>query len=283
MYIRNIAINIANLSNICYNVPMENIFENKTQCNDILFRYAKGKSILEGNEIHPYHELLYFIKGEGKFYSDDFDTELCENILFVIPKNTYHRFSLTNQNSYTRLVLNFPELDLTKEIKILSDKKVSVFSTKNNDIEFLLKKICNAMSSCTVDEKDENLLYGGFLMLLSEISHEEYSKSTGISAEKHELISKCITHIEDNLSKKLTIENTAKKFNVSPSSLSQLFKKHLGISFYKYVTEKRISYAHTLISKGALPTKIYTECGFNDYATFYKAYVKMSGNPPSKK
>ena len=130
MYIRNIAINIANLSNICYNVPMENIFENKTQCNDILFRYAKGKSILEGNEIHPYHELLYFIKGEGKFYSDDFDTELSENLLFIIPKNTYHRFSLTNQNSYTRLVLNFPELDSTKDIKSFRIKRFRLYHRK---------------------------------------------------------------------------------------------------------------------------------------------------------
>jgi AraC-like DNA-binding protein len=55
----------------------------------------------------------------------------------------------------------------------------------------------------------------------------------------------------------------------------------LGISVHRYITEKRMMHAFSKIKDGALPTKIYTECGYNDYATFYKAYVKIFGKAPS--
>ncbi|MBQ2742579.1 MAG: AraC family transcriptional regulator [Oscillospiraceae bacterium] len=30
------------------------------------------------------------------------------------------------------------------------------------------------------------------------------------------------------------------------------------------------------------PTKIYLDCGYRDYASFYRAFVKMFGYPPSQ-
>ncbi len=50
-----------------------------------------------------------------------------------------------------------------------------------------------------------------------------------------------------------------------------------------YIVEKRLIYAHKLISENEKPTKIYLDCGYNDYPTFYKAYLKMFGYPPSGK
>ena len=58
--------------------------------------------------------------------------------------------------------------------------------------------------------------------------------------------------------------------------------KELGISLYKYITEKRLIFANKLLEQGEKPTKIYVQCGYKDYPTFYKAYTKMFGKSPSK-
>ncbi|MBR2181446.1 MAG: AraC family transcriptional regulator [Oscillospiraceae bacterium] len=53
-------------------------------------------------------------------------------------------------------------------------------------------------------------------------------------------------------------------------------------AIYRYITEKRLIYAHNLITNNNPPTKIYLDCGYRDYTSFYRAFVKMFGYPPSQ-
>ena len=73
MYIRNFTNNIANYLIMCYNKNMNDRFDLRTTHNDVRFRYAKGKSSYEGNERHPYHEILFITDGGGRFKSEHFD------------------------------------------------------------------------------------------------------------------------------------------------------------------------------------------------------------------
>ena len=65
---------------------MMEFFEYKNRYNQISFRYAIGKSLIQGNEIHPYHEILYYMKGNALFMSDRFEEKLSEGTLLIIPK-----------------------------------------------------------------------------------------------------------------------------------------------------------------------------------------------------
>ena len=70
--------------------------------------------------------------------------------------------------------------------------------------------------------------------------------------------------------------------HMSESAFAHLFKKELGMPPHKYIEEKRLYYAKHLISKGEKPSKIYSECGWSDYSSFYKAFRKMFGISPSE-
>ena len=48
-----------------------------------------------------------------------------------------------------------------------------------------------------------------------------------------------------------------------------------------YLRDKRLMLAQTLLGSGNKPTEIYEQCGFRDYATFYRAYVRYFGVNPS--
>ena len=74
----------------------------------------------------------------------------------------------------------------------------------------------------------------------------------------------------------------ADKFFVTESYVFQLFKKELKITPKKYINDKRLLKAQSLILSGVLPTSAYLTVGFNDYAAFYRAYVKFFGCAPSK-
>nr|MBQ4319131.1 AraC family transcriptional regulator [Clostridia bacterium] len=68
---------------------------------------------------------------------------------------------------------------------------------------------------------------------------------------------------------------------VSESTLFRTFRKELGITLHRYITEKRLSYARKLIMDNENPTNIFLDCGYGDYSSFYRAYSKMFGHPPS--
>jgi len=260
---------------------MNTIFENQRTCNGILFRYAKGKTLRAGNEVHPYHEILYFIKGGGRCFTEHFDMEIQDHTLFVIPKNTYHRFAVKDQKNYTRLTLTFDDCDNIGDIALLLDNRVGILDATDTDLSFLLTKICSTLDEKCTNIKADSLLYGAFLMLISEISAGERSILSPEPDAGRELISRCTAYIDGNFSRDISVDELAALMNVSASALFWHFKKHLGISVYKYISQKRIAHAHMLISQNKMPTKIYLECGYHDYATFYKAYMKYFGYPPS--
>ena len=250
-----------------------NTFENKLTINKINFRYAKGKSIAEGNEIHPYNEILYYMGGKATFLSEKFREKLEEGTLLIIPKETYHQFEIKDQENYKRLVINFPDMHIFKKDEILI--------LKNTDTS-LPENICRILKSDISKESSEVYLYGAFLMLIAQLDMEVPESEISNVRQENELISRCIDYIDKNFTKNISTDSLAEKMNVSPSTLFHCFKKELGISIYKYISEKRLIFANKLLEQGEKPTKIFTRCGYKDYPTFYKAYTKMFGKSPSK-
>ena len=66
----------------------------------------------------------------------------------------------------------------------------------------------------------------------------------------------------------------------SVSQLNRVFKSATGFSVWEYITGKRLASARNLIRAGVPATHAFTSCGFNDYSSFYRLYVKKFGVPP---
>lgn len=236
---------------------------------------------MTGNEIHPYHEILYCMDGEVTFLSERFQEKLSGPTLLLIPKECYHQFCIGNQNTYTRLVITFPDISDIDDLISFSMTDIQIVSKPNAQLEYLLQKMCQITCCDNPAEEHRVFLYGAFFMLLAELKLGKVELISPRLREKDQLITKCIQYIDVHFIENLSAEMLAKEMNVAVSTLFHCFKKELGISLYRYIIEKRLIYAHKRISEGNRPTKVYLECGYHDYPTFYKAYVKMFGNTPS--
>lgn len=257
---------------------MKKNFEKRITSNDILYRYARGKSLASGYEIHPYNEVLFYMDGGGRLLTESFEENLRSGTLIIIPKNTYHLISFSDEENYTRLVLNFPDM----ELPMMPFSDIRLLYPITHNMSFLLERMCRALENDAESENLTTLLYGAFLMLLAEVAEDGSRKLTPKLRKTDDLISRCIQFVDENFRQDLTVEKIANEMNVSTSTLFQCFNRNLGVSVYKYITEKRLIHAHNLIREGYPPTKIFLECGYRDYATFWRAYVKMFGTPPSK-
>ena len=93
-----------------------------------------------------------------------------------------------------------------------------------------------------------------------------------LGEDQPELLDRIMSHVEVHLAEKITLPDVAARFWVSQSTISQLFRKKLGISFYRYVTLRRLTEAKALIKTGIPMDQVSIAVGFQDYSTFYRAF-----------
>ena len=101
-----------------------------------------------------------------------------------------------------------------------------------------------------------------------------------MKAEKKEMMDKVLDHIEKHYREKLTLAEVAHKFYVSESTISQTFRKKMGVSFYRWVTQRRLIAAKTLIEEGRAMEQVAELVGFSDYSSFFRAFKQEYGISP---
>lgn len=236
--------------------------------------------VIDEREIHSYHEILYYIDGGATFICDGYSKNLAPNTLILIPKESYHFFKLDNAKSFERLKISFSYIDGFEELLRRNFSSIRIFSELCDSQKSLLDSLCRNLSDSTDKVKGRAVLTGSLLLLLSSLNMGEDEHPAN---ERGNLVTDILEYVDKNLSSNLNTSAVASALGVSTSTVAHTFKSEMGISLHKYVTQKRIALATRMISDGKSPTKIYAECGFNDYSSFYKAFVRLTGCPPSTK
>lgn len=105
--------------------------------------------------------------------------------------------------------------------------------------------------------------------------------------KKQSIISKsitmCIEYVYNHIHDRITIEDLAAYTDLSPSYLSRLFKKELGISVSDYIREKKIDKAQNLLKYSDFtPVEIANYLSFSSQSHFIQTFEKMVGMTPKK-
>lgn len=248
----------------------------KISYNNINFTLSNLENF-EEREMHSYNEILFIMKGSLPLYTRDFQKEVHDNTLVIIPKESFHFFKLKKDRPFVRLKIAFHD-----SINIVHSfgKSVKIIDSIDEKTRFLLNEITQILQN-DPNEGKKMKLYGAFLMLVSELT-EKYREFNIEKRSEENVVSKCIHYIDKNIDKKLTVDIVAKELFISPSTLSHSFKKEIGVPFHRYLSEKRLISIQKRILQGNPPTKVFKEFGYADYSSFYRAYKNMFGYPPSR-
>lgn len=127
----------------------------------------------------------------------------------------------------------------------------------------------------------ETALMGTVILFLSRLKRA-FLEDTAVTmaAEKPELLDRAMAWLEEHQRYRITLEDMARQLFVSKSTLSQVFRQRLGVSVHRYLTQRRLISAKTLILEGTALEEVGTLVGFSDYSTFYRAFRQEYGISP---
>ncbi len=129
----------------------------------------------------------------------------------------------------------------------------------------------------------EVAVMGNTLTIFAQLKRAYIERSAGtMQAEKPELLDRITAYIEEHYPDRITVSDLARQFYVSDSTISHLFKQKMGVSLYRYVTQRRLIGAKTLINKGENLENVGRLVGFADYSTFYRAFKQEYGISPKQ-
>ena len=127
----------------------------------------------------------------------------------------------------------------------------------------------------------EVAVIGNTMTIIANMKRLHMERSAGtMRAEKPELLDRIAAYIEKHYAEHITIEDLARQFYVSNSTVSHLFKQKMGVSVYRYITQRRLIAAKTLIGQKLPLEEISQRVGFSDYSTFYRAFKQEYGISP---
>lgn len=96
-----------------------------------------------------------------------------------------------------------------------------------------------------------------------------------------QIINESLVYIENNLTRKITIEEIANYVGYSKFYFSRIFKAEMSISVMEYVKERKIICASQAILRGKKILDVAIEYGWESHGGFIKAFKSYYGFSPS--
>lgn len=240
---------------------------------------------------HSYYEIVYVLSNSGTQYLVGTNRYLLQRgDIILVPPGIGHKplFPSELAEPYKRIVL-WVSTDFVDALKYIYPDYTPQF---NNDV-YLLRTAGTAWESIgqyfqiglqeAQDKKSgwQFALCGNTLQLLTACSRAIAAPDVHPQKiEKPELLDKVVSYIESHLNEKITLADTAHRFFVSESTIGQTFQKKMHVSFYHYVTQRRLIAAKSMILEEPNLDILSEKVGFSDYSTFYRAFKKEFGISP---
>ncbi|PEK48399.1 AraC family transcriptional regulator [Bacillus toyonensis] len=106
---------------------------------------------------------------------------------------------------------------------------------------------------------------------VKEYNAQKYSKA----------ITACLNHIRKNVYNEISLNKLADHLAITPTYLSKLFKKEVGIPLSEYIQRERVEEAKKLLTLTTYPVvDIFTLLNFHDQSYFIRVFKKITNMTP---
>lgn len=232
---------------------------------------------------HTTAELFYFVAGKAVYHIEGNSYTLQPGDILLMRPSEAHYVEQDPNVPYERICLNFettllspldPENTLLRPYYDREAGKRNLYRTadmKDGQCRTYLDNILKA--------EDRLNAIANLILLLRQVGGM-FERDNASGTQPDTLEYRIIRYINQNLAQELSIQELCSQFFISRAQLCRRFKKITGTSVGKYISAKRLIAAQNLLRQGKKPTEVYGACGYQDYSTFYRAYLQYFGYSP---
>ncbi|MDD3927447.1 MAG: AraC family transcriptional regulator [bacterium] len=235
---------------------------------------------------HREAELQFVKQGLGSYFIQDRNYAFKKNSLIVIRPNEVHRLIPHPDLRIEKCTIIFPETLLDDDSKLTCfpadfPRHICLSERDATDIEVILRSIEDErryrrhlwLDVITTDLKK----------LILYIRRNGARENDDLPESENELVRKIVNYIETDFAQEITLNSLSEIFSLSPSYLSRLFKKCIGLNLKHYVLQRRIIEAKRLLENDPMikVSSIPQIVGFHDFPVFNQNFKQITGLTPS--
>lgn len=255
---------------------------------DLYIRYAVSEAPDDRDfsmHVHERCEIFYFVSGNAEYLVEGARYPLEPGSILIMRPAESHRARILGCGRYERYALNFsvsavdcidPERRL---LKAFFDRPLGRGNFYMLD-KMYIKNIFNDICGVKDDYEKKLKIQIGLFTLLDLINGAYIKKDSEEYTEPQNLSEKIVVYVNANLFEEISVPMLAEKFFLSASQFSRIFKQATGAAPWEYITIKRLTAAKEKIRMGTSAQYAAESCGFGDYSSFYRSYVKYFGCSP---
>ncbi len=241
--------------------------------------------------MHPHYEFYLFIQGNVQIRIEDESFDAHPMDLFIYPPGVLHRALILDspepyERAYcyiTRKALadmsddRFPMLQILENA--MNRGNYSYHADDESAARFI-RLVDDFYRDLSSAEPSIELMNRCRANMLSLITCRIIQRKDVLTPRPPDRMSEIIRHINEHLVEPITLEDLAEHFYISKYTLLHDFKSYANISVHQYILYKRVLYAQELMQGGVSPGNAAKQSGFNDYAGFYRAFVRYNAVTP---
>lgn len=240
------------------------------------------------SHLHECFEFVYITEGTCVYTVEGTEFVVSAgDIIFTAP-NEIHSFSFPQKGMFYRQFLHVYPNYITEFPDIMQYITQQSSARRNLIPSYIVKqydldRYFNDLHFYRIDDTPETFMMAkacamGLIAKISTLLRRGYITHTSHFQNRH--INNIMQYISMHNAQPITLNDIAAEIHVSAVYVSKLFKKETGMTLKSYINMCRIVNAKNLILAGEKIIELPEKCGFENYSTFYRAFVKYAGISP---
>ena len=235
--------------------------------------------------VHDEYEIYLFLEGDTRYIVEANSYHLTPGDVIIIRKNQMHRAFHLSEKRYQSLVMWVsPEFFAANHCEEYEEpfmhpealgSKIEAETVRSSGLYDAFMRLRKYSDGCTAYDRP---VVRGIVMEILYLLRK--TKAFSVAEEGNTRLKPVFSYINANFTKPLTLEMIAEQCFISKYHLCHIFPEVTGLTVHRYITQKRLAYAHALIRDGMSLGSAAASAGFSTYSSFYRAYLDAFGHMP---
>lgn len=248
--------------------------------------------------VHEYYQAFYVISGAMIHHTASGAAELSAGDVFILPPNLPHHieaepgkvdfYALSFMPGFFRGIQESNRMvyDFLQYLTAAEPESIPLRLTlPNGDIRFaetMFKRIREEFAGNQAGkEAVVKSCVTVLLSLFARIYFERRAESLSPGGNR-EAVLYCMEYIREHCRERVTLSEISRRCAMSRSCFCKLFTSVAGVPFKQYLNDCRIARAVELLRAGEKVTAVSTLCGYEDFSTFYRNFLRVMEMSPSE-